>query len=138
MNPSPVVSIPNGTSALTQGMRVGLALQNVGWQTGVVVTVPAGTALTAIGTVVRDVAAGAVAVAGTVANNLGQFSTTDVFLTGRLAWGQADGAISAGAAVYPQAGGLITATNTGTQIGIALQAALQAGDVIQFITTPFI
>jgi len=133
MNTERIISFPNGSTALGIGMRVGLGTQN-----SVLCTVPAGTALTAIGTVVRDVAAGAAATVGTVANGLGQYSTSDVACPGFLLWGVADGVIVAGAAVYGQTGGQITATATSTQIGIAVDAAGVAGDVIRFISIPFI
>lgn len=133
MNPQRIISFPNGSTALTLGQRVTLGVQN-----GMLVTVPAGTALNAIGTVVRDVAAGAAALPGTVANNLGQYSTSDVFSPGALLYGTADAAIAVGAPVYAQTNGQITATNTGTQIGIAIQQAFQAGDIIEFISAPFI
>jgi len=133
MNPNRIISFPNGSTALSLGARVGLSTQN-----GLIVTVPAGTSLQAIGTVVRDVAAGAAPVQGTVANGLGQYSTSDVFSPGALLFGIADGPITAGVAVYAQINGMITATNTGTQIGIAIQTAGQLGDVIEFVTGPLI
>lgn len=133
MNPNRVISFPNGSTPLTTGQRVTLGLQG-----GVLVTIPAGTAAAAIGTVMRDIAAGAAAVFGTVANGLGQYSTSDVFSPGCLSWGVADGPIAAGAAVYGQINGGISATVTGNQIGIATQTAGQAGDVIEWISGPFI
>lgn len=133
MNPNRVISFPNGSTALTQGMRVGLAVQG-----GVLVTVPAGTAASAIGTATRDVAAGAAALVGTVANGLGQYSTSDIFSPGALSWGVADGVIAASAAVYGQTNGGITATATGNQIGIATQSAGAAGDIIEWISGPLI
>lgn len=133
MNPNRVFSLPNGSTPLTTGQRVSLGLQG-----GVLVTLPAGTAAGAIGTVVRDVAAGAAPTIGTVANGLGTYSTSDIFAPGALSWGVADGPIAASAAVYGQINGGITATVTGTQVGIALQTAQLAGDVIEWISTPFI
>ncbi len=133
MNPNRVFSLPNGSVALGTGQRVALGIQN-----GVVVTVPAGTAAGAIGTVVRDVAAGAAATVGTVANGLGTYSTSDIFSPGALSWGVADGVIAAGAAVYGQINGGITATVTGSQIGYALQTAAVAGDIIEWISIPLI
>ncbi len=133
MNTSRVISIPNGSTAMSMGTRVSLAIQN-----STVVTVPAGTAASAIGTLVRDVAAGSAPAAGTVANGLGQYSTSDIFIVGMLSYGIADGAIALGAAVYGQTNGQITATATGTQIGTAIQQAFQAGDVIEFVSAPLI
>lgn len=128
MNLNRVVSIPNGSTALTEGMRVSLAVQG-----GVVVTVPSGTAAGSIGTVLRDVAAGLAAPAGTNTRNLGTYSTTDVNCPAGEMYGQVDGAITAGAAVYGQTGGQITATVTGAQIGIALETSTTAGQVIRYI-----
>jgi hypothetical protein len=128
MNPNRVLSFPNGSTAMILGTRVILAVQG-----GVLVTVPAGTAAGAIGTLVRDVAAGGAPAAGTVANGLGQYSTSDVFCPGALSWGVADGPITAGATVYGQINGQITATVTGAAVGIATQTAGAAGDQIEFL-----
>jgi len=133
MNPNRVFSLPNGSTALTTGQRVALQVQN-----GVLCTIPAGTAAGAIGTVVRDVAAGALALAGTVANGFGTYSTSDIFAPGAVSWGVADGVIAAGAAVYGQINGGVTATPTGAQIGIALSTTQQAGDIVVWISLPLV
>lgn len=129
MNPNRVISLPNGSTAMGTGTRVGVAIQG-----GVLVTVPAGTAATAIGTLVRDVAAGAAPAPGTVANGLGQYSTSDIYVPDGVFWGVADGPIAAGSAIYGQINGQVTNTVTGAQIGISLTTAGQAGDLIDYVS----
>jgi hypothetical protein len=133
MNVNRVFSIPNGSTPLTTGQRVSLQIQG-----GVLCTIPAGTAAGAIGTVLRDVAAGAAPTIGTVANGLGTYSTTDIFSPGIWSWGVADGVIAAGSAVYGQINGGVTATPTGAQIGWALSTTAVAGDILEWISIPFI